>query len=109
MGVSKVEVACLIKQFILLNHIGSLVGSSDRIDVILGGETELVFRIRGILSAQLDNRYEAICTHTANFDLGNGFQLNAIPSFFYEHTKSNRKYSSEETDIVTDATEDALT
>lgn len=43
------------------------------------------------------------------FDLGNGFQLNAIPSFFYEHTKSNRKYSSEETDIVTDATEDALT
>lgn len=43
------------------------------------------------------------------FDLGNGFNLNAIPSFFYQHTKSNRKYQSAETSIVTDATEDAVT
>lgn len=43
------------------------------------------------------------------FDLGNGFKLNAIPSFFYQHTKSNRKYLSGATSIVTDATEDAVT
>lgn len=43
------------------------------------------------------------------FDLGNGFNLNAIPSFFYQHTKSNRRYQSAETSIVTDATEDAVT
>lgn len=43
------------------------------------------------------------------FDLGNGFKLNAIPSFFYQHTKSNRRYQSAETSIVTDATEDAVT
>lgn len=43
------------------------------------------------------------------FDLGNGFKLNAIPSFFYQHTKSNRKYLSGETSIITDATEDAVT
>lgn len=43
------------------------------------------------------------------FDLGNGFKLNAIPSFFYQHTKSNRKYLSGATSIVTDATEDAIT
>lgn len=43
------------------------------------------------------------------FDLGNGFKLNAIPSFFYQHTKSNSKYLSGETSIVTDATEDAVT
>lgn len=43
------------------------------------------------------------------FDLGNGLKLNAIPSFFYQHTKSNRRYQSAETSIVTDATEDAVT
>lgn len=43
------------------------------------------------------------------FDLGNGFNLNAIPSFFYQHTKSNRRYQSAGTSIVTDATEDAVT
>lgn len=43
------------------------------------------------------------------FDLGNGFKLNAIPSFFYQHTKSNRKYLSGKTSIITDATEDAVT
>ena len=43
------------------------------------------------------------------FDLGNGLKLNAIPSFFYQHTKSNRRYQSTETSIVTDATEDAVT
>lgn len=43
------------------------------------------------------------------FDLGNGLKLNAIPSFFYQHTKSNRRYQSAEASIVTDATEDAVT
>lgn len=43
------------------------------------------------------------------FDLGNGFKLNAISSFFYQHSESNRRYVSEETTIKTDATEDAMT
>lgn len=43
------------------------------------------------------------------FDLGNGFKLNAIPSFFYQHTESDRRYASDNTDIRTDATEDAVT
>ena len=43
------------------------------------------------------------------FNLGNGVKLNAIPSFFYQHTKSNRRYVSDETAIRTDATEDAVT
>ncbi len=43
------------------------------------------------------------------FNLGNGVKLNAIPSFFYQHTKSDRRYVSDETAIRTDATEDAVT
>lgn len=43
------------------------------------------------------------------FDLGNGLKLNVIPSFFYQHTKSDRSYVSGETAIRTDATEDAIT
>lgn len=43
------------------------------------------------------------------FDLGNDFKLNAISSFFYQHSESNRTYASEETAITTDATEDAMT
>ncbi len=43
------------------------------------------------------------------FDLGKGFKLNAIPSFFYQHTESDRRYASDNTDIRTDATEDAVT
>lgn len=43
------------------------------------------------------------------FKLSNGFKLNVVPSFFYQHTKSNRFYSSAETSIMTDATEDAIT
>lgn len=43
------------------------------------------------------------------FLLGNGFMFNAAPSFFYMHTKSNRVYTSNNTNILTDATEDAIT
>lgn len=43
------------------------------------------------------------------FDLGKGFKLNAVPSFFYQHTESDRRYVSGNTDIRTDATEDAVT
>lgn len=43
------------------------------------------------------------------FDLGDGFKLNAMPSFFYQHTKSDRRYAADETVIVTNATEDAAT
>ena len=43
------------------------------------------------------------------FDMGNGYKLNAMPQLFYQHTKSNRTYHTDETNIVTDATEDAIT
>ncbi len=43
------------------------------------------------------------------FNFANGFKLNVVPSLFYQHTKSNRNYTSSEAMIVTDATEDAIT
>lgn len=43
------------------------------------------------------------------FDMGNGYKLNAMPQLFYQHTKSNRNYHSNETSIITDAVEDAVT
>lgn len=43
------------------------------------------------------------------FDLGKGLKLNAVHSFFYQHTESDRRYVSDNTDIRTDATEDAVT
>lgn len=46
---------------------------------------------------------------TYYFDLGRGFLLNTISSFHYEHTKSQRMYSTEHTSIATDATENGLT
>lgn len=46
---------------------------------------------------------------TYYFNLGKGFKLNAIPSIFYQHTKSNRHYRTSETSIITDAVEDAIT
>lgn len=42
-------------------------------------------------------------------DLDNGFKLNIVPSFFYQHTKSNRHYVSDNAQISTDAIEDAVT
>ena len=43
------------------------------------------------------------------FDLGKGFKLNAIPSLFYQYTKSHRSYITDATSILTDATENAIT
>lgn len=43
------------------------------------------------------------------FDLGRGFRMNAMPSVFYEHTRSSRRYATDETYILTDAEEDAIT
>lgn len=43
------------------------------------------------------------------FNLGRGFKFNAVPSLFYQHTKSHRRYGSAETSILTDATENAVT
>ncbi|WP_302129271.1 hypothetical protein [uncultured Duncaniella sp.] len=43
------------------------------------------------------------------FDLGRNFKLNVIPSLFYEHTKYRRLYNSDETNILTDAKENAIT
>lgn len=43
------------------------------------------------------------------FNLGNGFKLNAIPSLFYQYTKSHRSYVTDATSILTDATENAIT
>lgn len=43
------------------------------------------------------------------FNLGNGFKLNAVPSFFYQYTKSHRNYVTDVTSILTDATENAIT
>lgn len=43
------------------------------------------------------------------FDLGGDFKLNVIPSLFYEHTKYKRLYRSDDTDILTDARENAIT
>lgn len=46
---------------------------------------------------------------TYYFDLGKGFLLNTLTSFHYEHTKSKRLYTTENTSIATDATENGLT
>ncbi|MCM1356351.1 MAG: hypothetical protein NC212_08110 [Staphylococcus sp.] len=46
---------------------------------------------------------------TYYFNLGNGFLLNTISSLHYEHTKSKRLYTTENTSIATDATENGLT
>lgn len=43
------------------------------------------------------------------FNFGNDLKLNAIPSLFYQYTRSHRGYSSGETSILTDATEKAIT
>lgn len=43
------------------------------------------------------------------FDLGSGYKMGAVPSLFYQHTKSHRSYTSKETSILTDATENAVT
>lgn len=43
------------------------------------------------------------------FDFGRRWKLNLMPMLNYAHTVSNRRYRSDETDIVTDATEDMLT
>lgn len=43
------------------------------------------------------------------FNLGNGFKFNAIPSLFYQYTKSHRSYLTDVTSILTDATENAIT
>lgn len=43
------------------------------------------------------------------FNLGNSFKLNAIPSLFYQYTKSHRSYFTDATSILTDATENAIT
>ena len=42
-------------------------------------------------------------------DLGNGFKFNAIPSLFYQYTKTHRCYVTDATSILTDATENAIT
>lgn len=43
------------------------------------------------------------------FNIGNGFKFNAVPAVFYQRTKSNSMYKSDESSIVTDAVEDAIT
>lgn len=43
------------------------------------------------------------------FNLGNGFKFNAIPSLFYQYTKTHRSYITDATSILTDATENAIT
>lgn len=42
-------------------------------------------------------------------NLGRGLSFNAMPSVLYQYTKSHRRYESQETSILTDATEKALT